>query len=133
MNQFLQAHGESLEHIALETDNIEADVAHLRSIGVPVYQDTIFKAADGFESFVYPKDGIGFTVELIQPHVTSYGWEPEKVSNPNLKGLQHIGVAVNNVAEATAKFEKLFRVKPTGLRTDQHYGHAERYDDRAGQ
>lgn len=122
VNKFLNSHGEGLEHIALETDNIEADVAHLRSIGVPVYQDTIFNAADGFEAFVYPEDGIGFTVELIQPHKTSYYWEPEKVSNPNFKGLQHIGVAVKNVAAATAKFEKLFGLKAVGLRTDQHYG-----------
>lgn len=122
VNQFLRSHGEGLEHLAIETDNIEADVEHLRKIGVPVFQDTIFNAADGFEAFVYPDDAIGFTVELIQPHTTSYGWEPEKVSNPNLLGLQHIGVAVKNVAAAAERFEKLFGVKANGLRTDQHYG-----------
>jgi len=122
VNKFLQSHGESLEHIAIETDNIEADVAYLREIGVPVFQDTIFNAADGFEAFVYPEDGIGFTVELIQPHLTSYAWEAEKCSNPNLLGLQHIGVAVKDVHASTARFEKLFRIKPTELRTDQHYG-----------
>ena len=122
VNKFLQNHGEGLEHIALETDDIEADVAYLREIGVPLYQDTIFNAADGFEAFVYPEDGIGFTVELIQPHVTSYGWEAAQCNNPNLLGLQHIGVAVKDVKAATARFEKLFRIKPTELRTDQHYG-----------
>jgi methylmalonyl-CoA/ethylmalonyl-CoA epimerase len=122
VNQFLRCHGESLEHIALETDNIEADVAYLRNIGVPLYQDTIFNAADGFEAFVFPQDAIGFTVELIQPHTTSYGWEPEKVSNPNFLGLQHIGVAVNDVTCAVERFEKLFGLKATCLRTDQHYG-----------
>ena len=61
-------------------------------------------------------------MELIQPHTTSYYWEPEKVSNPNLLGLQHIGVAVNNVAKAAERFEMLFGVKANALRTDQHYG-----------
>lgn len=122
VNQFLEKHGESIEHIALETTDIEEEVAYLRSIGVPIYQDKIFKAADGYEAFVYPEDGIGFTVELIQPHPTSSYWEPEKVSNPNLAGLQHIGVAVKDVKAATEKFEKLFRVKADGLRTDQHHG-----------
>ncbi|GAP41497.1 VOC family protein [Flexilinea flocculi] len=122
VNQFLKKHGESIEHIALETTDIEEEVAHLKSIGVPIYQDKIFKAADGYEAFVYPEDGIGFTVELIQPHVTSYTWEPWKVSNPNLLGLQHIGVAVKDVKASCEKFEKLFRVKPAALRTDQHYG-----------
>ena len=55
-----------------KTDDIEADVAHLRKLGVPLYQDTIFNAADGFEAFIYPQDAIGFTVELIRPHVTSW-------------------------------------------------------------
>ncbi len=122
VNKFFKKHGESLEHICIETNDIEGDVAHLRKIGVPLYQDTIFNAADGFEAFVYPEDGIGFTVELIQPHTTSYYWEPEKVSNPNLLGLQHIGVAVNNVAKAAERFEMLFGVKANALRTDQHYG-----------
>jgi methylmalonyl-CoA/ethylmalonyl-CoA epimerase len=122
VNQFLQTHGEGLEHIAIETDNIEADVAHLRSIGVPIYQDTIFNAADGFEAFVYPEDAIGFTIELIQPHSTSYAFEAEKVNNPNLLGLQHIGVAVKDMQKSVTRFKKLFGIQATGLRNDQHYG-----------
>jgi 4-hydroxyphenylpyruvate dioxygenase-like putative hemolysin len=72
VNQFLQRHGEGLEHIALETTTIEDDVAHLRSIGVPIYQDRIFDANDGFEAFVYPDQTPGLTIELIQPHATSW-------------------------------------------------------------
>ncbi|MEM7801489.1 MAG: VOC family protein, partial [Chloroflexota bacterium] len=74
VNQFLQSHGEGLEHIALETDDIEADVQRLKALGVPIYMDTIFDANDGYEAFVYPDDGIGFTVELIQPHAHSWGY-----------------------------------------------------------
>ncbi len=122
VNRFFKSHGEGLEHIALETDDIEADVEHLRQIGVPIFQDTIFKAADGFEAFVYPEDGIGFTVELIQPHATSWGFDPTKLSNCNVVGLQHIGVAVKDMDKASRQFEKLFSLKAAELRTDQHYG-----------
>ena len=122
VNQFLQKHGECLEHIALETNDIEADVNHLRKIGVPLYQDTIFNAADGFEAFVYPEDAIGFTVELIQPHETSMKFKKEDCTNENVLGIQHIGVAVKNVKAACERFEKLFGLQADGLRLDQHYG-----------
>jgi methylmalonyl-CoA/ethylmalonyl-CoA epimerase len=122
VNRFLKSHGEGLEHIAIETDNIQADVDHLRKIGVPVYQDTIFNAADGFEAFVYPEDGIGFTVELIQPHATSWRFDAARLSNPNILGLQHIGVAVKDLGAAAQRFQHLFGVKAEELRTDQHYG-----------
>ena len=122
VNQYLKRHGEGLEHVALQTDDIERDVAHLREIGVPLFQDSIFNAADGFEAFVYPQDAIGFTIELIQPHATSWRHDASQVTNPNLLGLQHIGVAVKDVVQAGARFEKLFGLKATHLRTDQHEG-----------
>ena len=70
--KFLQKHGEGLEHIAIQTNSIEADVQYLRDIGVPVYRDMIFDAPDGFEAFVYPDQTPGLTIELIQPHPTSW-------------------------------------------------------------
>ena len=69
--QFLEQSGEGLEHIALQTNSIEADVKHLRNIDVPIYQDKIFDAPDGFEAFIYPDQTPGITIELIQPHTTS--------------------------------------------------------------
>ncbi|MDA8332901.1 MAG: VOC family protein [Candidatus Dormibacteraeota bacterium] len=72
VHKFLEANGEGLEHIALESDDIEGDVARVRAAGAEVFQRRIFDAADGFEAFVYPKDAIGFTVELITPHATSW-------------------------------------------------------------
>lgn len=122
VNQFLRARGEGLEHIALETDDIEADVAHLRKLGVPIYQDKILNAADGFEAFVYPDDGIGFTIELIQPHATSWNFDRSKVTCANVQGLQHIGVAVRDLERAAERFELLFGIKGVELRIDQHEG-----------
>jgi 4-hydroxyphenylpyruvate dioxygenase-like putative hemolysin len=122
VNKFLSTHGEGVEHIALETDNIEADVAHLQEIGVPIYQDKIFNAPDGHEAFIYPDEAVGFTIELIQPHETSWRFDASKATNPNVLGLQHIGLAIKNVEETGKFFERSFGIKPTQLRTDQHGG-----------
>jgi len=122
VNRFLKSHGEGLEHVALQTDDIKGDVEYLRQIGVPVYENTIFNAADGFEAFIYPEHAIGFTVELIQPHTTSWAFEPAKLSNRNIVGLQHIGVAAHNIHAAAERFEKLFHLEADALRIDQHNG-----------
>jgi 4-hydroxyphenylpyruvate dioxygenase-like putative hemolysin len=132
VNRFHAAHGEALEHIALETDDIEADVAHLREAGVPIFQDTIFDAADGYEAFVYPDDGIGFTVELIQPHASSWGY-PEDAPGPlsnkmGIIGLQHIGVGVTDLGAACRQFERLFGLPCRDFRDDQ--GKGKQYDAR---
>ena len=96
--QFLEGQGEGLEHIALESDDIEADVQRVRDAGVPVYQDKIFDAPDGYEAFVYPEYNSGITVELIQPHDTSWNYPQETGPVSDKMGLirlQHIGVAVS--------------------------------------
>lgn len=125
--KFLHEHGEGLEHIALETDDIEADVQRIRDLGVPIYQDKIFNANDGFEAFVYPDDAIGFTVELIQPHKTSWGYPDEARSLPvsdrmGIVRLQHIGVGVTDLRAASARFEQLFGLRARDFRNDQGKG-----------
>ena len=129
--KFLQERGEGLEHIALETDDIEADVAHLRRIGVPVFKDKIFNAPDGFEAFVYPDQTSGFTVELIQPHPTS--WTYPKGAGPvsstmGLIRLQHIGLAVRDCRAACERIERLFGLKARDFRDNQ--GGGMQYDAR---
>ena len=131
VHQFLAAHGEGLEHIALKTDDIEADVEHLRSLGVPVFQDRIFKAPDGFEAFVYPEHTPGFTVELIQPHDTSWSYPPDAGPVSTRMGivqLQHIGLAVNDLKAACAAMERLFGLPCQDWRDDQ--GGGTQYDAR---
>ena len=77
VNAFLHSQGEMLEHIALQTETIAEDVEHLNAIETPIYNRAIFNADDGFEAFIYPENGVDFTVELIQPHPTSWAYPEE--------------------------------------------------------
>ena len=124
---FLQDKGEGLEHIALETDDIEADVAHLREIGVPIWEDRILDANDGYEAFVFPDQLPGLTIELIQSHDRSWFYPPDQVGEPisrtmELQRLQHIGLVVEDLADACGKFERLFDLKARDFRNDQGKG-----------
>lgn len=74
VSKFVEAHGEGLEHLALESDDIAADVERVKASGLTIFEKRIFDAPDGFEAFVYPEDTAGFTVELIQPHADSWGY-----------------------------------------------------------
>jgi len=133
VNQFLEQCGEGLEHIALETDNIEADVQRLRDAGVPIFEDTIFNADDGYEAFVYPDDAIGFTVELIQPHGHSWGYPEDAVGQApsdtmGLTRLQHFGIVVKDMHAACDRFTQLFGLEWQDFRDDQ--GSGMQYDAR---
>jgi catechol 2,3-dioxygenase-like lactoylglutathione lyase family enzyme len=123
--QFLEKHGQGLEHIALESDDIEADVQRLRDIGVPIYQDRILNAADGFEAFVYPDQTPGLTVELIQPQAHSWTYPEDGGAVSDKMGLirlQHIGLAVNDLKAACSRFEELFGLRCQDFRDDQGKG-----------
>ncbi len=125
--QFLQTHDEGLEHIALETDNIEEDVQRLRDAGVPIVEDRIFDANDGYEAFVRPEDAIGFTVKLIQPHKRSWGYPPEATGQSvsdkmGLLRLQHFGIVVKDHDAACKRFAQLFGLPARDFRNDQGRG-----------
>lgn len=111
VNQFLVKHGPGLEHVSLETDNIEEDAQHLRDLAVPIYMDKIFNAPDGFEAFIYPDQTLCMTVELIQPHTTSWGYpqvEGPVSSKLGINALQHVGIAVHDVQAIRERWAQLF-------------------------
>ena len=109
--RYLRSVGEGLEHLALEVDDIEAAVERVKR-SAPIFEDTIFRAADGFEAFVAPEDAGGFTVELIQPHSTSWNWPdpPPRRLSPLLRAtrLAEVVAVAPDPAAAAARFEELF-------------------------
>ncbi len=112
VNRFFANHGEGLEHIAIETDDIEAAVARVKK-SAPIWEDRILQeAADGFEAFVYPEHACGFTVELIQPHSTSWNWPdppPERVSPLlEVRRLAEVVAGVPDPRAAGERFQRLF-------------------------
>ncbi|NIP34763.1 MAG: hypothetical protein GWO27_07790, partial [Thermoplasmata archaeon] len=127
VNRFLREKGEGLEHIAIETDDIEGDVAHLREIGVPIYQDRIFDANDGYEAFVYPDQLPGLTIELIQSHERAWVYPEDAIDQPlsndmSLLRLHHLGLVVEDLQQACDRFERLFGLKARDFRNDQGRG-----------
>jgi lactoylglutathione lyase/methylmalonyl-CoA/ethylmalonyl-CoA epimerase len=133
VNRFLEQRGEGLDHIALESDDIEQDVARLRANGVPVFEDTIFDRNDGYEAFVYPDYLPGLTVELIQSHDRSWTYPGEAVGQPissvmDLIRLHHLGLVVADLQDACTRFEQAFGLKARDFRDDQ--GQGMQYDAR---
>ncbi len=133
VHRFLQERGEGLEHIAIETDDIRSDVEHLRSIGVPIFEDTIFDANDGYEAFVFPDHLPGLTIELIESHDRSWVYPSDAIGRPistamHLLRLQHIGLVVADLRAATERFEKLFGLTAQDFRDDQ--GRGQQHDAR---
>ena len=66
VNRFLRERGEGLEHIALETGDIERDVAGLRERGVRILDDTIHRFDQGAAAFVHPDELPAMAVELVE-------------------------------------------------------------------
>ncbi len=123
VSRFLRERGEGLEHIAIETDSIEADVDHLREIGVGVWEDRILDANDGYEAFVFPDKLPGLTVELIESHDRSWVYPPDAVGQPvstslHVTRLHHIGLCVNDLDDACGRFERYFGLAERDLAAD---------------
>ena len=132
VSRFLRERGEGLEHIAIETDSIEADVEHLREIGVGVWEDRILDANDGYEAFVFPDKLPGLTVELIESHDRSWVYPPEAVGEPlstslHFTRLHHIGLCVNDLDDACGRFERYFGLAAWDLAADESGAMREAY------
>ncbi len=133
VSQFLEERGEGLEHIAVETDDIEGDAARLRANGIPVCEDTIFDRQDGYEAFVLPDQLPGLTIEFIQSHDRSWVYPVDAVGKPisstmNLIRLHHFGLVVENLQDACKRIERVLGLSARDFRDDQ--GKGKQYDAR---
>ncbi len=68
LERFLEKRGPGLHHIALEVEGLDAALALLKSLGVPLIDETPRIGARGHRvAFVHPKATGGVLVELVEP------------------------------------------------------------------
>ncbi len=66
--RFLEKKGPGLHHIAVEVEGIEGALALLKSLGVPLVDETPRIGARGHKvAFLHPKATGGVLVELVEP------------------------------------------------------------------
>lgn len=69
LRKFLDKRGPGLHHIAIEVEGIESALALLKSLGVPLIDETPRSGARGHKvAFLHPKATAGVLVELVEPH-----------------------------------------------------------------
>jgi len=119
---FYKKHGENLDHIALESDNLQEEIERLNKAGFKVSDGDIEDGAEGRSITVPAEEAIGFGVKIIEPRAEGFKFDKKLCGNPDVLGLQHIGVAVKDMQASISRFETLFGIKAEDLREDQHYG-----------
>ncbi len=68
LEKFLEKRGPGLHHIAIEVEGIEGALAFLKSIGVPLIDESPRAGARGHKvAFIHPKATGGVLVELVEP------------------------------------------------------------------
>jgi methylmalonyl-CoA/ethylmalonyl-CoA epimerase len=68
LEKFLTKRGPGLHHIAIEVEGIEAALALLKGLGVPLIDEAPRAGARGHKvAFVHPKATGGVLVELVEP------------------------------------------------------------------
>jgi methylmalonyl-CoA epimerase len=65
--KFLEKRGEGLHHIALETDNINAELKNMEKKGFQLIDKEGREGVAGKIGFLHPKSANGVLVELVQP------------------------------------------------------------------
>jgi methylmalonyl-CoA/ethylmalonyl-CoA epimerase len=67
MGDVLKERGECLHHIAFRVDDIVADLAKLKALGVPLINETPQIGGMGAQiAFLHPSAGNGVSIELVQ-------------------------------------------------------------------
>ncbi len=68
LEKFLEKRGPGLHHIAVEVEGLEAALAFLKSIGVPLLDEAPRSGARGHKvAFLHPRATGGVLVELVEP------------------------------------------------------------------
>lgn len=99
--------GEGLHHLALRSNSIDADVARLRGLGVPLSDE---RPRDGFTgrlSYLAPEAFDGAQIEVLQPAPGMDGGGP---AVGHITRIDHIVLHVPDVTGVSQRFERWFGV-----------------------
>lgn len=68
LERFLERRGPGLHHVAIEVEGLDAALSLLKSLGVPLIDQTSRVGARGHKvAFIHPKATGGVLVELVEP------------------------------------------------------------------
>ena len=118
---FLRDRGPGLERVALLSDDIESEFDRVRQAGVPIPASALASTPLGRRFTVPARHVSGVAVEVYESDPDA--WVYDSPANINgVLGLQHIGLAVRDLAETREQFRRFFDLEAAGFRTDQHGG-----------
>ena len=65
--KFINKRGQGIHHIAIAVDDIHAELARLKSLGIPLINQEPYKNAhDELVAFIHPKATYGVLIEFVQ-------------------------------------------------------------------
>ena len=94
VSRYLASKGETLHHICFRTDDIDAELARLKSLDVALVDQEARDGLAGRIAFIHPKAMHGVLVELAEP--------PAGAHESHDKGFDHLAVLV---ADARAAYD----------------------------
>jgi len=66
--KFIEKRGQGVHHIALEVDDIQAELDNLKAKGIQLINEKPYRNAhQELVAFVHPKSTYGVLIELVQP------------------------------------------------------------------
>lgn len=113
VSRFLQAQGEGLHHLCLETADIAAELQTAKARGMQLIDETPRRGLAGWVGFVHPRSNHGVLVEYVQPfdgqaasHRGAVGLAPGRAFQ--IQAVDHVVVAVRDLPSAITSFTAHF-------------------------
>jgi methylmalonyl-CoA/ethylmalonyl-CoA epimerase len=106
--QFVEAHGEGLHHVALWSDCVEAQVGRLREKSVPLADEEPREGFTGRLSYLQPEAFDGALVEVVEPEEGLRGHPPN--DGPAVSRIDHVVLRTPDVPALSRRMDDLFAV-----------------------
>lgn len=112
--KFLEAQGEGLHHVCLQSTDVAADLRAAKAAGQQMIDETPRDGLAGRIGFLHPKSNHGHLVELAQPPHGEDQTAPPAEGPIAPIGLDHLVSAVHDPVAASTHFQRAFGFTETG-------------------